>query len=357
MGEPSPEREARREADRSGILEDDPIGSSTGSLSAVLARAGGGPPAGASWPGVGHGVPPAGGSWPGAAARPPPDGGCWPSAAASAPPAGVGWSGVGWPSSSSGAGWPGSSSGVPLVGVGWPSSSSGAPLSAGTSSAGDRLGWQQWNVTTTALFGPDWRETRTPERVEDDCVEIVGSGAPSRGGRGGRGGRSQKPPAVPAAPHRTLSIKPTQVHDGELSLDAMLCFVIMYSDHGPSEADWSDENTRIVCEIFADEVQKGNRANTHLNKAGYKNVIQRFKERTGCDYTRLQFKNKWDRLKGDYAIWKKLSNHQTGIGWDESKKNIRMPEAWWKKIIKEIKGSSRFKQKRAAECGAVGNYV
>ncbi|CAD6254079.1 unnamed protein product [Miscanthus lutarioriparius] len=304
MGEPSPEREARREADRSGILEDDPIGSWTGSLSAVLARAGGGPPAGASWPGVGHGVPPAGGSWPGAAARPPPDGGCWPGAAASAPPAGVGWSGVGWPSSSSGAppssgaGWPGSSSGVPLVGVGWPSSSSGAPLSAGTSSAGDSLGWQQWNATTTALFGPDWRETRTPERVEDDCVEIVGSGAPSRGGRGGRGGRSQKPPAVPAAPHPTLSISPTQVHDGDLSLDAMLCFVIMYSDHGPSfvrnsEADWWDENTRIVCEIFADEVQKGNRANTHLNKAGYKNVIQRSQSGTETDDTDDSDSDEW----------------------------------------------------------------
>jgi hypothetical protein len=99
-----------------------------------------------------------------------------------------------------------------------------------------------------------------------------------------------------------------------------------------SEADWSDENIRIVCEIFSDEVLKGNRANTHLGKTGYMNVIQRFKDRTGLQYTRLPFKNKWDRLKGDYGIWKKLINHQTGIGWDESHKNIVMPEAWWKKM-------------------------
>jgi hypothetical protein len=65
-----------------------------------------------------------------------------------------------------------------------------------------------------------------------------------------------------------------------------------------------------VCEIFADEVEKGNRANTHLNKAGYKNVIQRFKERTGIDYDRKQFKNKWDKLKVDYSIWKKLTNNK-----------------------------------------------
>ena len=101
-----------------------------------------------------------------------------------------------------------------------------------------------------------------------------------------------------------------------------------------SEADWNDENSRIVCEIFADEVEKGNRANTHLNKAGYKNVIQRFKDRTGIEYTRKQFKNKWDKLKGDYGIWKKLTNNETGIGWDETKKNIDMPESWWKKAIK-----------------------
>jgi hypothetical protein len=56
--------------------------------------------------------------------------------------------------------------------------------------------------------------------------------------------------------------------------------------------DWCDENLSIVCEIFADKVDKGNRANTHLSKTRYKNVIQRFKDRTVLLYTRMQFKNK-----------------------------------------------------------------
>jgi hypothetical protein len=43
-----------------------------------------------------------------------------------------------------------------------------------------------------------------------------------------------------------------------------------------SQADWSDENAKVVCEIFAEEVENGNRSNTHLNKIGYKNVIQKF---------------------------------------------------------------------------------
>ncbi|CAN6201588.1 unnamed protein product [Urochloa humidicola] len=85
----------------------------------------------------------------------------------------------------------------------------------------------------------------------------------------------------------------------------------------PSGADWCDDNTRVASEIMADEVLKGNRANTHLSKTGYKNLIERFEEMTGIVYTRLQFKNKWDKLKSDYNIWKQLKNNETGIGWDE----------------------------------------
>jgi hypothetical protein len=100
---------------------------------------------------------------------------------------------------------------------------------------------------------------------------------------------------------------------------------------GNNLVDWCDENTRIVCENFADEVLKGNRSSTHLSKTGYKNVIERFKDRTGIDYTRKQFKNKWDKCKKDYDIRKRLTTKETRIGWDESKKNIVMTEAWWKK--------------------------
>ncbi len=107
-----------------------------------------------------------------------------------------------------------------------------------------------------------------------------------------------------------------------------ICFV------ANSVAYWCDDNTKIVCEIFAEQVQIGNRSNTHLNKAGYKNVIQKFKERTGIEYTRKQFKNKWDRLKIDYGIWKQLTTKETGLGWDASKQNIFMPAEWWRRTAK-----------------------
>jgi hypothetical protein len=52
-----------------------------------------------------------------------------------------------------------------------------------------------------------------------------------------------------------------------------------------------DEYTRIACEIFAEEVLIENGSSTNLNKAGYQNMIKKFKDRTRVEYTRKQFKS------------------------------------------------------------------
>ena len=88
-----------------------------------------------------------------------------------------------------------------------------------------------------------------------------------------------------------------------------------------------------MCDLFADEVQKGNRDTIHLSMTGYLNMIRRFKDRTGLLYTRKQLKNKWDKLKTDYGIWKQLTE-ETGLGWSELRKDIVMIEAWWKETAK-----------------------
>ena len=88
-----------------------------------------------------------------------------------------------------------------------------------------------------------------------------------------------------------------------------------------------------MCELFADEVQKGNHDTTHSNKTGYLNMITRFKDRTGLLYTRKQLKNKWDKMKTDHGIWKQLTK-QTSLGWSASGKDIVMTEAWWKETAK-----------------------
>jgi hypothetical protein len=50
-------------------------------------------------------------------------------------------------------------------------------------------------------------------------------------------------------------------------------------------------------------------------------------------YTRMQFKNKWSKLKAEYSCWKTLLR-QTGLGWDETKQNINVTESWWKNARK-----------------------
>jgi hypothetical protein len=41
------------------------------------------------------------------------------------------------------------------------------------------------------------------------------------------------------------------------------------------------KHTRIVCSLFAKQVLKGSRLNTHLNFVGYEEVVEDFFQRTG----------------------------------------------------------------------------
>jgi spermidine/putrescine-binding protein len=58
---------------------------------------------------------------------------------------------------------------------------------------------------------------------------------------------------------------------------------------------------RSMFELFVEQVKCGNRSNTHQNNVGFKNTIEKFKEKTGMQYVRMQFKNKWSKLKAKYS--------------------------------------------------------
>ncbi|WVZ58539.1 hypothetical protein U9M48_008805 [Paspalum notatum var. saurae] len=124
------------------------------------------------------------------------------------------------------------------------------------------------------------------------------------------------------------------------SLPDLISYSIMKDDSGV----WGDGKLKIVCEIFAEEVRGKNRSGTRLNRVGYANVIAKFKERTGQTYTKLQFKNKWDKLRKDYSNWKQLGK-ETRCNWNAVKKLYEAPGQWWKKINHQFKGISKFKDK------------
>ncbi|RLM69715.1 L10-interacting MYB domain-containing protein-like [Panicum miliaceum] len=109
--------------------------------------------------------------------------------------------------------------------------------------------------------------------------------------------------------------------------------------------DWNDENIALVCKLFAQQVLRGNRPNTHLNSVGYDEVIKMFKQVTGIELTRRQLKNKWDKLNPDYTAWQKLMRRQTGTGFDHAKGVIVMDDEWWKKAKKDIPGCGKFRKK------------
>lgn len=56
--------------------------------------------------------------------------------------------------------------------------------------------------------------------------------------------------------------------------------------------DWTDVYTSIACNLFAEQVKKGNRSNTHLNSVGYTKVSNRFYQMIGIYLSKMQLKNK-----------------------------------------------------------------
>ncbi|PWZ30367.1 hypothetical protein Zm00014a_001014 [Zea mays] len=118
-------------------------------------------------------------------------------------------------------------------------------------------------------------------------------------------------------------------------------------NHVDSQAsmDWLvPEHVSIVCSLFAEQVQKGNRPNTHLNAMGYVEVSSRFFQITGIELSKTQLRNKWEKLKCDLTAWRKLMRRQTGTGWDHLRQTIEMDPEWWRKIKAEIPGCAKFKK-------------
>jgi hypothetical protein len=64
---------------------------------------------------------------------------------------------------------------------------------------------------------------------------------------------------------------------------------------------------------------------------GYDEVIKGFFQCTGIMLKRSQLKNKWNKLKNDLSVWRKLMRKQTGTGWNWSTGSINMDVEWWKK--------------------------
>ena len=81
--------------------------------------------------------------------------------------------------------------------------------------------------------------------------------------------------------------------------------------------------------MCVEEIIAKNRLSTHFTKKGWKNVQQKFHERTSHNYDKTQLKNRWDALRRKFTSFAKMVEKETGLGWDHEKKTIQAPEEWW----------------------------
>ena len=113
-------------------------------------------------------------------------------------------------------------------------------------------------------------------------------------------------------------------------------------------AEWTDENTRIIVELFVKQVKAGNMPSTHLTPSAYDEVGKEFLMRTGLEYTPKQVRNKWTKLKREYNTFKKLKLRETGGGWDFDKNTVKQDNEWWKKA-KVVSSHAYVSQKIKSE--------
>ncbi|KAM3391801.1 hypothetical protein ACQJBY_013107 [Aegilops geniculata] len=109
-------------------------------------------------------------------------------------------------------------------------------------------------------------------------------------------------------------------------------------------AEWTDDNTRIIVELFVKQFRAGNMPNTHLTPNAYDDVGKEFLMRTGLEYTHKQVRNKWDKLKREYNLFKQLKHRETGGGWDFEKNTVKQDNEWWKKAKVDLPGCGKFKK-------------
>ncbi|OVA05685.1 Myb/SANT-like domain [Macleaya cordata] len=100
-----------------------------------------------------------------------------------------------------------------------------------------------------------------------------------------------------------------------------------------SRAHWTPELHKTFVYLCLEQVQKGNRPGTHLNKDGYKVLCDKFFTLTKKQYDRKKMKNHWDTTKEMWKVWHKLISN-TGSGWDPVTQTITAGNDWWDDYIK-----------------------
>ncbi|XP_038687551.1 L10-interacting MYB domain-containing protein-like [Tripterygium wilfordii] len=108
------------------------------------------------------------------------------------------------------------------------------------------------------------------------------------------------------------------------------------STQAADKANWDSSQTKVFVDLCVEQVNERRRPGSHFTKEGWQKTVTSFFEKTRKRYDQPQFKNKWDNLKKEYKLWKKLRIHDTGTGWDSVCNTILANNDWWERRIQVV---------------------
>ncbi|KAL5709457.1 hypothetical protein ACHQM5_020141 [Ranunculus cassubicifolius] len=130
-------------------------------------------------------------------------------------------------------------------------------------------------------------------------------------------------------------------------------------------ATWTPELHQLFIYLCLEQVTKGNRPGSHINKEGYKLLVEEFYKRSGQAYDKAQLKNHWDSTKEQWKYFNDLRN-LGGSGWDDELKTFTSGPDFWKDWFSKYPKCHDFRKeglKFADECDylfggttATGNF-
>ncbi|XP_077249355.1 uncharacterized protein LOC143888845 [Tasmannia lanceolata] len=107
-------------------------------------------------------------------------------------------------------------------------------------------------------------------------------------------------------------------------------------------ASWSSGDTDIFIDLMVEEVEKGNRCTKTFSKKSWEDIQTKFYQKTGCNYTLLQFRNEFKKLRKDYTEFKKLLE-VTGFTWDPMANCVTAEDSVWDTYIQADSYASKFR--------------
>lgn len=95
---------------------------------------------------------------------------------------------------------------------------------------------------------------------------------------------------------------------------------------------WSDdpEYEKKFCELCIKFIRINGRGSSFK----WKEIHQEFEEAINRKVPSKTLKNKFDKMRKDWRIWKFLKYGETGLGWDPVTGKLSCSNEWWDRKIK-----------------------